>query len=204
MSQKKISVIRKNITFENLLQRYEKGERDFRKIRLVFDEYERDKSGEARFDESGNVIMRPGINEGCLRGINLSGADFRGSDLGAIRMYSQGLILCHANLSKLDLSVFLFRGSNLSGANLSGAMLFRAKFSNANLTGAKLDRIIGTEIWFTDANLTSASFIKANLAESHFGGANLTTANFMNARNAYFERAIFKETIMPDGSLRSN
>ncbi|MBW4604057.1 MAG: hypothetical protein KME29_31940 [Calothrix sp. FI2-JRJ7] len=41
-------------------------------------------------------------------------------------------------------------------------------------------------------------------AETHFGGANLTTANFMNARNAYFERAIFKDTIMPDGSLRSN
>lgn len=34
MSQRKMSVIRKNITFENLLQRYEKGKRDFRKIRL--------------------------------------------------------------------------------------------------------------------------------------------------------------------------
>ncbi|MEH2260888.1 pentapeptide repeat-containing protein [Nostoc sp.] len=106
---------RKKITVEELLQRYAAGERDFRKIHLIFDEYERDESKEARFDESGDGIMRPGIKEGCLRGTNLSGADFRGSNLRAIRMYSQGLILCHANLSKLDLNYFLFMGSNLSG-----------------------------------------------------------------------------------------
>lgn len=195
---------RKNITFEELLQRYAAGERDFRKIHLVFDEYERDESGEARFDQSGRGVMRPGIKEGCLRGTNLSGVDFRGSNLGAIRMYSQGLVLCHANLSKLDLSVFLFRGSNLSGANLSGAMLFRAKFTDANLSGAKLDRVIATETLFIDANLTSTSFIKATLTDTYFVGADLTTANFRNARNAYFERVILKDTIMPDGSLRSN
>ena len=194
---------RKNITVEELLQRYAAGERDFRKIHLVFDEYERDESGEARFDESGNGIMRPGVQEGCLRGTNLSGVDFRGSDLGAIRMYSQGLILCHANSSKLDLSVFLFRGSNLSGANLSGAQIFRANFSHANLSGAKLDRVIATEAWFIDTNLTSASLIKASLTESHFDGADLTGANFRNAKNAYFRGAILKDTIMPDGSLHT-
>ena len=194
---------RKNITLEELLQRYAAGERDFRKIHLVFDEYERDESGEARFDESGNVIRHPGIEEGCLRGTNLSGVDFRGSDLRDIRMYSQGLILCHANLSKLDLSVFLFRGSNLSGTNLSGAQIFRANFSHANLSGAKLDRVIATETWFIDTNLTSASLIKASLTESHFDGADLTGANFRNAKNAYFRRAILKDTIMPDGSLHT-
>ena len=112
-----------NITFEELLQHYEKGERDFRKINLIFDLYERDESGETRHDDSGRVIMRPGIGERCLSGTNLSGVDFRGSDLSDIRMYSQGLILCHANLSKLDMSVFFFRGSNLRGANLNGAMV---------------------------------------------------------------------------------
>ena len=194
---------RKNITLEELLQRYAAGERDFRKIHLVFDEYERDESGEARFDESGNVIRHPGIEEGCLRGTNLSGVDFRGSNLKDIRMYSEGLILCHANLSKLDLSVFLFRGSNLSGANLSGALLFRVDFADTNLSGAKLDRVIATEARFFYANLTSASFIKASLTETRFNGANLTTANFRNARNADFREAILKDTIMPDGSLHS-
>lgn len=192
---------RKNITLEELLQRYAAGERDFRKIRLFFDEYERDESGEARFDEFGRVIWRPGIKEGCLRGTNLSGVDFRVSDLRAIRMYSQGLILCHTNLSKLDLSVFLFRGSNLSGANLSGADLFRVNFAYTNLSGAKLDRVIATEARFFNANLTSASFIKASLTETWFSGANLTGANFRKAENAYFEEAILKDTIMPDGSL---
>ena len=50
MSQRKMSVM-KNITFGGLLQRYEKGERDFRKIRLVLDEYERDENEQVRFDE---------------------------------------------------------------------------------------------------------------------------------------------------------
>ncbi|MEH1998978.1 MAG: pentapeptide repeat-containing protein [Nostoc sp.] len=195
---------RKKITVEELLQRYAVGERDFRKIHLIFDEYERDENGEARFDESGMGIRHPGIKEGCLRGTNLSGADFRGSNLRAIRMYSQGLILCHANLSKLDLNYFLFMGSNLSGANLSGANIFHADFLRANLSGAKLDRVIASDASFTSANLTSASFIKATLTNTHFGGVDLTTVNFMNARNAYFPEAILKDTIMPDGSLRSS
>lgn len=190
---------RKNITFGELLQRYAAGERDFRKIHLVFDEYERDKWGEARFDESGDVIMRPGIKEGCLRGTNLSGTDFRGSNLRAIRMYSQGLILCHANLSKLDLNYLLFMGSNLSGANI-----FHADFLRANLSGAKLDRVIASDASFTSVNLTSASFIQATLTNTHFGGVDLTTVNFRNARNAYFPEATLKDTIMPDGSLRSS
>ncbi|MEH2328300.1 pentapeptide repeat-containing protein [Nostoc sp.] len=195
---------RKKITVEELLQRYAAGERDFRKIHLIFDEYERDESKEARFDESGDGIMRLEIKEGCLRGTNLSGADFRGSNLRAIRMYSQGLILCHANLSKLDLNYFLFMGSNLSGANLSGANIFHADFLRANLSGAKLDRVIASDACFTSANLTSASFIKATLTNTHFGGVDLTTVNFRNARNAYFPEAILKDTIMPDGSLQSS
>ena len=70
-----------NITLEELLQRYEKGERDFRKISLIFDLYERDESGEAKVDEFSKSIRRPGIGERCLSGTNLSGVDFRGSDL---------------------------------------------------------------------------------------------------------------------------
>ena len=66
-------------------------------------------------------------------------------------------------MSKLDLSVFFFRGSNLSGVNLNGARLFRADFTNANLSGASLDRVMALETGFFDANLTSASFIKATL-----------------------------------------
>lgn len=57
-----------NITFEELLQHYEKGERDFRKISLIFDIYERDESGEAKHDDFRRVIMRPGIGERCLSG----------------------------------------------------------------------------------------------------------------------------------------
>lgn len=193
-----------NITLEELLQRYEKGERDFRKISLIFDEWERDKSGEARVDEFGKGIRRPGIGERCLSGTNLSGVDFRGSDLSDIRMYSQGLILCHANLSKLNLSVFLFRGSNLSGANLNGARLFRANFTDANLSGAKLDRVMAPEATFIHTNLTSASLIKATLTEAWFTKANLTTANFRNANGVDFQEAIIKDTIMPDGSFRSS
>ena len=193
-----------NITFEELLQHYEKGERDFRKINLIFDVYERDDKGEAKVDEFGKGIRRPGIKERCLSGTNLSGVDLRGSDLSDIRMYSQGLILCHANLSKLDLSVFFFRGSNLSGANFNGARLLRADFTDANLSGAKFDRVMAPETGFFDANLTSASFIKATLTEARFYGANLTTANFRNAKGVDFEEAIIKDTIMPDGILRSS
>ena len=173
-------------------------------MNLIFDLYERDDKGEAKVDEFGKGIRRPGIKERCLSGTNLSGVDFRGSNLCDIRMYSQGLILCHANLSKLDLSVFFFRGSNLSGANLNGARLLRANFTDANLSGAKLDRAMAPEATFIAANLISASFIKATLTEASFDNANLTTANFKNANGVDFEEAIIKDTIMPDGTLRSS
>ncbi|MGB3511674.1 MAG: pentapeptide repeat-containing protein [Microcoleaceae cyanobacterium] len=98
-----------------------------------------------------------------------------------------GIILCEANLSRVNLNqvnfsqavlnLTNFSGANLSEANLSGAKLNVARLTGINLTHAKLN---GTTLNVTNliqANLTGAELIEAKLIRAELIRANLTNAN---------------------------
>jgi len=109
------------MTAEELLQRYQAGERDFRGVRLR------------------GIFLR----DECLRGIDLSCADLRGASL-------MGVNLSQSNLKRADFSgAFLIlarvRESDLSQANFSSAFLIRTDLQHscleqANLTSANMLR----------------------------------------------------------------
>lgn len=104
-----------------------------------------------------------------------------------------GCDLSGENLSNLDLS-----NANLSGADLSNATLRNTMLAGANLT----------DVTLRGANLSLAVLIGANLSGADLSYANLTETNlfrakFTGTKGVDFTGAIFKATIMPNGTVKN-
>ncbi len=124
-----------DISYEELLERYAAGERDF------------------------SHTQPWGDNE--LRGANLEGIILVHADLAENDL--SGANLTRANLSGAGLEQALFDGANLTRANLCGAFLDQAQFIGANLTEACLIKAWKIEFAnFCQANLTNATLRNAH------------------------------------------
>ena len=121
------------------------------------------------------------------------------------------ILLCEANLSRIDLSGANFTEAilsltNLSGANLSGANMRKAKLNVARLSGANLNKanlsgaILNVanliradlrEAQLVEATLIRAELIRADLSIANLNGANLSEADLREAtlREANLEQA---------------
>jgi uncharacterized protein YjbI with pentapeptide repeats len=170
------------ISGEELLERYAAGERNF----------------------AGFTVKVPDIRFcGNLTGIDLSNS--------ILTLYMKGIILVNANLCNARLTDACLDLADLTNADLRGCDLRGAKFGSANLTGADLRDARFDETNFSGANLTDANFSGTTL-DALFGyGANLTHTNFRGVnirderlRETIWNDAILLDTIMPDGSIRSN
>lgn len=145
---------------------------------------ERYKFGERNF---GGVFCTIGWFKGSepiinlnLRSINLNGADLSNSQLKEAKFDGatlRGIQLAEANL----------RGANMESADLSGASLCKTKFGGANLSGAILRGAFVEETEFSNANLSYVDFRGA-----------------IGIEIAYLDKAIFRDTIMPDGSIAND
>lgn len=168
---------------KELLQLYEKGERNF----------------------SGVKLQSAYLSEKCLLDVNLSGANLQGEEILPTRLVKT--ILINANLNSANLQWTILRrakliNSNLQGANLKNSDLAGAKLINANLQGANLRNADLSKADLTGANLLEADLTEANLSETMLIGSNLTNANLTNVQR--LEETIFAYTIMPDGSIASD
>jgi uncharacterized protein YjbI with pentapeptide repeats len=118
-------------------------------------------------------------------------------------------------------------GIILKKAYLNGANLEEIGIHAVDLSYAKLRKTRLGETWFVETNLEGADFRGANFCETSFYKCNLRRANFSETdvrailfRNVdlsyasfrgvsdfgtlLFDRVIFHETIMPDGSITSD
>jgi uncharacterized protein YjbI with pentapeptide repeats len=205
---------RKHLWLEEVLRRYEAGERDFSLIQV----YLSDEQSKERY----------------LSGVNLSGANFKESDLQSLVFYGQGINFSGSDLSDLDLAYAHFEDADSSGANLSGACLWRANFRRADLSGANFSRSDLQETGFHMTNLSRCKFSGAKMIDTGFGFCDLIDSDFRDAKfqngvgfskcdltranffgtdfkisevNNYqpgtvvFTDVYFKDTIMPDGTI---
>lgn len=95
----------------------------------------------------------------------------------------------------------------MSYANLKGARLGEAALTGANLEGADLSNAVFGQTSLSKTNLSHANLRRAILTESSLKNANLSYADLRGASDFSIyacKSAIFHETIMPDGSIRSN
>ncbi|MGL4377429.1 MAG: pentapeptide repeat-containing protein [Microcoleaceae cyanobacterium] len=111
-------------TVEQLLQQYEKGERDFSGIDL---------SGK---DLGGETLENANLSEAYLNGANFRGTTLRSVNLSGANL--RGATFNGADLRKANLSFADVRGTDLSGADLRGANLTFVLLNEANITGAIL------------------------------------------------------------------
>ena len=85
--------------------------------------------------------------------------------------------------------------------------LDEAYLEGTNLTGAILIDARLIETYLGDANLSYVDLTGADLTETYFKNANLSHADLTSVEGfslARFQGAIFDETVMPDGSIRSS
>ena len=127
------------------------------------------------------LLKRYAAGERNFAGITLNNRDrssveiFREADLSEAQLQ-------HASLHGVDLA-----GAKLIGAQLNVADLIRTDLTSADLTGADL-----SNAYLDKANLTNAILLNANLGSED------------NDELAYLDTAIFRNTTMPDGSIRND
>ena len=148
--------------------------------------------------------------EELLRRYAAGERDFTGVDLSEARLSFKNLsniILRDAYLGYAIMDDTNLSHADLSGANMEGISLGEACLKGANLTGAILIDAVFGQTYFRDANLSYVDLTGADLSESSFNNANLSHADLTAASEFYIERfkgAIFHETVMPDGSIKSS
>jgi len=171
---------------QDLLERYQRGERDFAHIDISGASLSGVNLRDA--DLTGANLTEATLGWAFLNGANLSGACLRRADLRSASLNSATLTqatLSGANLSKADL-----RLAQLPGADLNWAVLQDADLTGANLQAAKLDQVNLERAKLNSAYLVGAELMEANLRRAILASANLNQANL---REAHLEEANLRE-----------
>jgi len=201
---------------EELITRYDAGERDFSQANL----YEEDLSDAnlAEADLSGAYLCAADLSGASLRQADLHGADLGGANLSEAD-------LGEANLSEADLYEADLSGANLTGANLNAASLMRTTVTDSTqlddkwrlvwsivnegegdryLQRADLSKADLSEADLRRADLRGADLRGTNLSDANLGGAYLDEANLYgaNVTDQQLARATSLEgATMPDGTV---
>ena len=134
--------------------------------------------------------------------------DFTGQSFGGLRDKSiKGGIYRKSNFSEAEFDCGSFTDADLSFANFRRVRMFESGFRNCFMEGIDFTNAVFGQVGFKGSNLTRAIFKNAVLSEVSFKNANLSYADFSGAKEFIVGRcknAIFHETIMPDGSIRTD
>lgn len=160
------------MTLEELLAKYEAGERDFRSVDLSEANLSGVKLNEANFSHANLSIVN-------LSGSHLCGTDFSHAQINVARL--SGAYLHQANLNHASLNVANLIRADLSRAQLQSASLIRAELIRADLSRADLFAANLNCADLREASLRHAILRYANLNEANFRDSLLTEANLEGA-----------------------
>ncbi len=150
--------------------------------------------------------------------------------MGRRNFIAKGADFSRANMSKciFTASNFSFRGGifrnvDFTGAVFSDTSILDCDMSFANFTGANFGESSSLRVNFEGANFTKAVFFQSGISESVVteaifreakmeesgpGDGKLTRVDFTGARMFDLDigrrKVIFDQTIMPDGSIRTD
>jgi uncharacterized protein YjbI with pentapeptide repeats len=188
---------------EELIERYNAGERDFARINLLRTELEH-----ILGSRTYNTLIEY-VSPSLLKRFNPLWADYRTPGANEFRIFewdSYGRFIpveYNDLLPPRDLS-----GADLSGINLEGSYLYPVDLSNANLTGANLRNAILIDADLKGADLSRAD-LRRSLLEADLRDANLYMARLERAalcgsdmRGANLKRAKLKKANLSSTDLR--
>ena len=189
---------------EELIERYARGERDFSEFGIRFSQYGWHSSKKIRVK---NNLSSMDFSDANLANIVISGCNLKKSNFS------------NANLSNASLGGYAdFSNANLFNIDLSNAKLGSVNFSNANLQGANFSNASFAEyrfknqqrINFSGANLTNAVFTNDSSSCVDLSGVDLSNADLsgVNLKRVILMGAVLKGTkienaigILPDEEL---
>jgi uncharacterized protein YjbI with pentapeptide repeats len=156
---------------------------------------------------NGTVVTKVRCSDGS--GVDAPSVRAGDPDQRCADLYAANL--AHSDLAKCDFRYSNLQRAQLVGCQLNGVQFDYATMMDAQLQAAKLNgaRLVGADLTranFQEADLTGADLTGAKLAGARFYLTNLSNANLKGADLSgvlYFDRAIFSNTIMPDGSIRN-
>jgi uncharacterized protein YjbI with pentapeptide repeats len=176
------------ISPEELVRRYDAGERDFRGL-----------------DMSGLKFRQPPN----FAGADFSDGNFKGTFLGGAQLISCDLSRCdltEADLSSAVLLRAILTGAKLSGATLRSTGLREAVLESASLENASLEGVDMSSLVATRANFSGSSLRSCNLDGARLLGANFSRARFHDSQlhnsdlsEANLEQSAF-ENVQFDGT----
>lgn len=204
----------KEILFEDLISRYQAGERDFSEVTI--------KTGR------GGLTWEPGR----FTGLDLSGIILRDSNMIWLRIYMDGVIMRGADLTRVDLSEWNCAEGDLSNAILRETQFFQGVFEMTNFSGADLTESSMawsdffcadmSQVNLNNSRISALGFVCTDFTDATFCGARLNYVTFENAilvrtdfreadfclgdeiASVKFRGCRFEQTIMPDGSIRTD
>lgn len=170
-----------------MLERYSRGERNFREVDLpsahlegaVLDGAMLDGANLQNAHLEGTSLRRTNFQGANLDGANLEGSNLEGANLSRARLEDADLkavILVEANLERAYLV-----GANLKWANLRGAILRRTVLRRAHLEEAHLDESHLEEATLVETCLNRACLDRACLDRARLRGAQLEQARLQDA-----------------------
>lgn len=179
------------ITAVELLDRYEAGERDFRGL-----------------DLSGLQFNPRGIGR---RKITVTGADFSGANMskcGIMYQRLSGGIFRNVDFTDTTFDDTPILDCDMSFTNFTGANIAESSFKRIKLEGANFTKAVFFQSGIYESVLTDAIFRGAKLEESGPRNGKLTRVDFTKTRMFDLDigrrSVIFDQTIMPDGSIRTD
>ena len=159
------------ITTEELLVRYDSGERNFAGVKLI---------------KTCGAIDLKGLN---LQGITLRGADLTGADL-------TGADLTGADLTGAVLVETYLERATIRDANLYSANLHWCNLVEADLLRANLDHVNATSAFFCGA-INIGGFEHTILAKTNFKDALIPNCNICRGGNLIWDTTMSDGTIVP-------
>jgi 2-iminobutanoate/2-iminopropanoate deaminase len=198
---------------EELLERYENGERKFHSAMLRGVELNgADLSGIDLYNANltGAELNDVNLTGAALINANLTQASLRGANLSKL-LGASSANLSYADLRDANLSNATFNSANFSNANLDAANLSATTLISANITGASLieanlmaaalEKVIFRKACLRGAKLESSSLKNADLMMANLDGANLKKADLTDANiyGASLKNTDLTGAIMPNG-----
>ncbi len=119
----------------------------------------------------------------------------------------KGIIYQQADFSNSYFDSSGFDECDLSFTKFLYARMYESGFGRSYMPGADSTYTTFSQCNFIDVELRSAVFRDTTLSEVNFRGSNLAYADLRGARefsSCFCEGTIFYETIMPDGSIRTD
>jgi len=181
----------------DLLERYSRGERNFREANLEGAHLEG-----AVLD--GAMLDWANLQGAHLEGTSLRGANFEGANLEGANL--EGSNLEGANLNRARLEGADLKAVILVEGNLERAYLVDVNLKWANLRNAVLRRAVARRAHLEEAHLDEAHLEEAILVESHLERACLDRACLDHARlrGAQLDQARLQDAILLGADLRGS